>query len=76
MAFVLLPHLKNSGVNGAVKWINKQKVILAMNDRRKYADTFWFSLFHEIGHVFQKKVAMLIVSQDPQYMDDTNRKLE
>ena len=31
VAFVVLPHLKNSGVNGAVKWINKEKVILAIN---------------------------------------------
>ena len=22
-----------------------------VNDRRGYADTFWFSLFHEIGHI-------------------------
>ena len=22
-----------------------------VNDRRHYADTFWFTLFHEIGHV-------------------------
>lgn len=76
VAFVLLPHLKNSGVNGAVKWVDKQKVILALNDRRKYADTFWFSLFHEIGHVLQKKVTMLIVNRDVKDMDDVNRKLE
>ena len=22
-----------------------------VNDRRLYADTFWFTLFHEIGHI-------------------------
>ena len=22
-----------------------------LNDRRKFADTFWFTLFHEIGHI-------------------------
>lgn len=62
VSFVILPHLKNSGINGAVKWINKDKVILAMNDRMKYADIFWFSLFHEIGHVLQQKVKILIIS--------------
>lgn len=76
VAFVLLPHLKNSGVNGAVKWIDKEKVILALNDRRKYADTFWFTLFHEIGHVFQQKIAMLIINSDFKEMVDTNKKLE
>ncbi len=62
VAFILLPHLKNSGINGAVKWIEKNKVMLAMNNRRNYADTFWFSLFHELGHVFQKKKKLFICS--------------
>lgn len=62
VALVIMPNLKNCGVNGAVKWLNKEKVILAVNDRRKFADIFWFSFFHEIGHVFQKRIAMLIVS--------------
>ena len=54
VAFVLLPSLKNCGVNGVVRWYG-DKVVLAINDRNSYADTFWFSLFHEIGHVLQKK---------------------
>lgn len=64
IVFVILPNLKNCGVNGAVKWLGKDKVLLALNDRRKYADVFWFALFHEIKHVFQKKTAHMIVSID------------
>jgi len=64
ISFVLLPSLRNSGINGAVKWINHDKVILAMNDRRNYADTFWFSLFHEIKHVLQQKIKITIVSEN------------
>lgn len=62
IAFVVIPNLKNCGVNGAVKWLSHDKVVLAINDRRKYADTFWFSLFHEIGHVLQKRIKLLIIS--------------
>ena len=51
VAFVLLPHLKNSGVNGAVKWVNEDRVVLAMNNRGLDADKFWFSLFHELAHI-------------------------
>ena len=47
---------------GAVRWIGKEKVILEINDRQKYADVFWFSLFHEIGHVLQKRITSLIVA--------------
>jgi len=64
IAFVLLPNLKNCGVNGAVKWIGKSKVVLALNDRRKYADTFWFALFHELKHVMQQRVKVLLVSEN------------
>ena len=49
VALVALPNLKNSGVNGASKRVDG-KVMLMVNDRRHYADTFWFTLFHEIGH--------------------------
>ena len=74
VCFVVLPQLKNCGINGAVKWINKQKVILAINDRMHYADTFWFSLFHEIKHVLQKKITKTIVSG--KYESDIDTVLE
>ena len=61
VAFVLLPALKNCGINGVVKWYD-DKVVLAINDRFKYADAFWFSLFHEIKHVFQKKKTKVIIN--------------
>lgn len=62
ISFVLLPPLKNSGINGAVKWINNKNVILAINNRMRYADVFWFSLFHEIKHVMQKKITKTIIN--------------
>jgi hypothetical protein len=48
--FVILPNLPGSGINGATKKIG-QNVMLMVNDRRLYSDTFWFTLFHEIGHI-------------------------
>ncbi len=73
--FVLLPSLKNSGINGAVKWYSHDKVLLAMNDRRCYADTFWFSLFHEIEHVLQQKMKMVFLSRsDIGLLDDSLEK--
>ena len=76
VAFVLLPHLKNSGINGAVKWITHDCVMLAMNDRRTYADTFWFSLFHEIKHVLQQKTKNIFVSANSEHMQMMDAKLE
>ena len=76
VAFVLLPHLKNAGVNGAVKWINDERVVLAMNNRGLDADKFWFSLFHEIKHVLQQKIKTVFISSTMEEMIDINNKLE
>lgn len=62
--FVVLPYLKNSGVNGVVKWLDKDHVMLAMNNRRLYADDFWFSFFHEAKHVLQFKHKQIFVSYE------------
>lgn len=76
VAFVLLPNLKNSGVNGAVKWIDEDRVVLAMNNRRLDADIFWFSLFHEIKHVLQRKVKTVFVSYSENEKIEVNKQLE
>lgn len=46
----ILPNLSGSKTNGATKRIGSS-ILLMVNDRRAYADTFWFTLLHEIGHV-------------------------
>lgn len=48
--FVVLPNIPGSRTNGAVKRIG-DRIMLMVNDRNLNADTFWFSLFHEIGHI-------------------------
>lgn len=50
VVFVILPNLSGSKINGATKKIGNH-VMLMVNDRRLYADSFWFTLFHEIGHI-------------------------
>lgn len=50
VVLVILPNLKNSGINGATKKVG-DKIMLMVNDRRAYSDTFWFTLLHECGHI-------------------------
>ncbi|MCD6107070.1 MAG: HigA family addiction module antidote protein [Caldisericaceae bacterium] len=47
---VYTSNLRKTVVSGAVRWINDNPVI-QMTDRFKRYDIFWFSLFHELGHV-------------------------
>ncbi|MBQ7178637.1 MAG: HigA family addiction module antidote protein [Victivallales bacterium] len=62
VVFLFLPYMKNTNVNGAVTWFTPKKAALIINDWRKSADCFWFTFFHEIGHVLQQKHKMMLVS--------------
>lgn len=76
VAFVLLPNLKNSGVNGVMKWVSPDRAVLAINARRAYADIFWFSLFHELKHVLQHKTKTAFISLHAEEQQTVNQKLE
>lgn len=48
--FEIQPNISGSKTNGATKKIG-ENIMLMVNDRRLNADTFWFTLYHEIGHI-------------------------
>lgn len=73
--FIMLPKMKNANINGVVKWISNNKVLLAINDRNAYADTFWFSMMHEIKHILQHKTSQVMISYKDR-IDKLNEKLE
>ncbi|MDD2978333.1 MAG: HigA family addiction module antitoxin [Hespellia sp.] len=50
VVLVVLPNLSGSKINGATKKVGNN-VMLMVNDRRMFSDTFWFTLFHEVGHI-------------------------
>ena len=45
--------LANANLNGATKKFGNGSVLLLLTDRNKASDIFWFSIFHEIGHILQ-----------------------
>lgn len=53
VVLVGLPALPNANLNGATKKFSNGSALLLLTDRNKASDIFWFSLFHEIGHVLQ-----------------------
>lgn len=56
IALLTLPCLSGTKLHGAsFAW--KKRVVLALTVRRKYADVFWFSFFHEIGHIIEMHYA-------------------
>lgn len=51
VGLVVAPHLAGTQAHGATRWIGKNPVV-QLSIRRKNADTFWFTLFHELAHIF------------------------
>ncbi|KXK26866.1 MAG: putative HTH-type transcriptional regulator YddM [candidate division WS6 bacterium OLB20] len=47
---VLTPSISKTMINGAVKWSDDRPTI-QVTDYKKAVDIFWFTIFHELGHV-------------------------
>ena len=52
IALVFLPHIEGSFLHGAT-FNDGKKIVVGLTVRGKDADRFWFSLFHEIGHILK-----------------------
>jgi HTH-type transcriptional regulator/antitoxin HigA len=51
IAFVVTPSIKNAPISGVTRWVTPNKALIHMSLRWGWSDIFWFSLFHEIGHI-------------------------
>ena len=51
VAVSLVPEMKKVPWNGATKWLSSKKVLILLSLRGRGEDRFWFSFFHEAGHV-------------------------
>jgi len=52
VAVSFVPYFKNTKINGAVRWIKRNKhPLIQLNSKGCSADSFWFTFFHEAGHV-------------------------
>lgn len=70
VALVFVPELKNTHISGVTEWISSEKALIIMSLRYKSNDHFWFTFFHESGHiVLHKKKEVFIDTKDNSYSD-------
>lgn len=66
--FYIVKHFKGAPVQGYISKKKDGSYQLCMTIRQAFADIFWFSLFHELGHIFngdlQKNSGFLDDSSD------------
>jgi HTH-type transcriptional regulator / antitoxin HigA len=64
VALVLQPHFPKTYAQGATFWLGTEKAVLVLSLRGRWADVFWFSLFHEIGHLLLHRKTTFIDDGD------------
>lgn len=65
VAVVIEPEIKGARINGAARWLSPEKALVQLSMRHKSDDVFWFTLFHEIGH-------LLLHSKKEVFINDPN----
>ena len=53
VAFVLVRQLRGTRAYGAVRWLTPEKALLQLSLRYRRNDQFWYSFYHEAGHLLQ-----------------------
>ena len=51
VAVVFVPEIAGTRVCGVARWMSSAQPLLALSGRYGKADSFWFTLFHEAGHI-------------------------
>ncbi len=64
VALVICPHLPKTYANGAVFWMGGTKPVLLLTLRGSWGDIFWFTLFHELGHILLHNANRVFVDTD------------
>ncbi len=68
VALALVPEVKGAPVSGAAKWLTAAKAMICLKRRGESDDRFWFTFFHEAGHVLNDSKKETYIDID--YKDD------
>jgi HTH-type transcriptional regulator / antitoxin HigA len=51
VALVIERAPKGCPIDGAIRWLSPQKALIQLSVRHLRGDAFWFTFFHECGHI-------------------------
>ncbi len=75
IVLVFSPYLPKTHLQGATFWMGQTKAVLMLTNRGKWADIFWFTLFHEIGHLLLHSKSMVFLESEEK-MELDEREME
>ena len=73
VAVAIVPELPRTRVCGATRWLAPSKALIQLSLRYKTDDQFWFTFFHEAGHILLHGKRAVFLEEDA-VVDDTREK--
>jgi addiction module HigA family antidote len=64
VALAWVPELPKTHVSGAARWLTKDKALIQLSGRYKTMDHFWFTFFHEAGHIVLHGKKQVFIDDD------------
>jgi HTH-type transcriptional regulator / antitoxin HigA len=61
VAFVVVGELPGTRISGCARWLNDKHAMVGLTLRYKTDDQFWFTFFHEVGHILLHRERELFV---------------
>lgn len=61
IAFVVIPAPTGCYASGATQWISSTQALIILSNRYQSNDQFWFSFFHEAGHLYRHGKKLLFI---------------
>lgn len=74
--FLVVEHLPSTKIDGVCFWLDEHSPVIALSVRYNRIDWFWFTLMHELAHVFyghgqkESNLDILLVGKDAQLTSD------
>ncbi len=76
VALIIVPHFPGTKAHGATFWLEADKAVLMLTIRGRWADVFWFSLFHELGHILLHQRGETFIEADPSQIEHHSQEEE
>ncbi len=70
VVLVFVSELPKTHLSGATRWLDKNKALIMLSLRYKSDDHFWFSFFHEAGHILHHSKKSIFLDELDMELND------
>jgi len=70
VAVVFVPSIRGCPASGVTRWLTPDKALIQLSLRYKSDDHFWFSFFHEAGHILHDPKKLITIDEPSQDYDE------